>query len=178
MDEKEQVCVEVDNSKGAGPHILMSVDKDYWVGLVTAINSILRAAQSPHLVKFHIVVSGVEKERLLSYLRCYDILLPDQVEVAEMNPDWVRGNIKVHMDSAVVGNLASLGNFARFYFHRLFPDLTRGIYLDSDIIVKGDIFQFWDTLLDSNKILIAAKRTTPTYQSVFSKEAEAIFEQR
>lgn len=41
-----------------------------------------------------------------------------QVEVVQMDTTWVRDNIRVYTDSQVVGNLASLGNFARFYFHK------------------------------------------------------------
>lgn len=100
-----------------------------------------------------------------------------------MDTSWMRDNIRVYADSRVVGNLASPGNFARFYFHkyvcvhklmwvvwmdsranvkchlcRLFPGLKKAIYLDSDVIVKHDIHNFWNELQLSNKIIIAVKR--------------------
>ena len=41
---------------------------------------------------------------------------------------------------------------------RLFPGLKKAIYLDSDVIVKHDIHNFWNELQNSNKIIIAVKR--------------------
>ena len=41
---------------------------------------------------------------------------------------------------------------------RLFPGLTKAIYLDSDIIVQHDINDFWSKLQLSDKIVTTVKR--------------------
>ena len=62
-----------------------------------------------------------------------------QVEVVQMDTTWVRDNIRVYTDSKVVGNLASLGNFARFYFHKY-------------VLAQGSV----DCLTDCSIVLVSA----------------------
>ena len=60
-------------------HILMSVDQHYWVGLVSAMNSIMTHTPSPEDIQFHLVVSGVPQTELVGYLRCYSFVKQEQV---------------------------------------------------------------------------------------------------
>ncbi|CAK8999544.1 unnamed protein product [Durusdinium trenchii] len=41
------------------------------------------------------------------------------------------------------GNLGALHNFARFSLHQLLPDLSRVVYLDEDVVVKGDLVELF-----------------------------------
>ena len=40
-------------------------------------------------------------------------------------------------------NLESPLNFARFYLPRLLPSLRRALYLDADVVVRGNLQQLW-----------------------------------
>lgn len=60
-------------------HIIMSVDEHYWIGLASAMNSIMTHTPSPEAAQFHLVVSGVPRAKLVEYLRCYSFVKPEQV---------------------------------------------------------------------------------------------------
>ena len=88
------------------------------VGLVTTMNSLLKHSRNPNHLYFHIVIAGQPIKLLQSYLQCHALLLAGQVEVKQLNADWLDGLITVHSSKQLVGNLASQANFARFFFHR------------------------------------------------------------
>lgn len=117
-------------------HIILSVDEEHlqgynypivtdilmllftMVGLVATMNSLLKHSSNPQLLYFHIVIAGQPIKLLESYLQCHVLLLPGQVEVKQLNSDWLDGQITVRSSKQLVGNLASQANFARFFFHR------------------------------------------------------------
>ena len=43
------------------------------------------------------------------------------------------------------GNLAAVHNFARFSLHLLLPELSRVVYLDEDVVVRGDLVELYET---------------------------------
>ena len=139
-------------------HIIISVDNEHFPGLLGVVNSALSHTSQPERLKFHIVLSGIEKSILLSYLGCYGYKDHPQLEVTKLNTDWLKGRIKVYTDVGRVGNLASLANFGRFLFHKHFPQLSRAIYLDADTAVLGDIGEFWERLLSTDQLLLAVPR--------------------
>jgi len=87
-------------------------------GLLATMKSMLDHCTNPDQLQFHIVLAGQPPLLLESYLQCHSLLLPGQVEVKELNSDWLDGQVKVHSNVKLVGNLASQANFARFFFHR------------------------------------------------------------
>ncbi|CAJ1329955.1 unnamed protein product, partial [Effrenium voratum] len=49
------------------------------------------------------------------------------------------------------GNLGAAHNFARFLLHQLLPGLSRVVYLDVDVVVKGDLTELFDTPMRTEK---------------------------
>ena len=140
-------------------HVIISVDRTHFPGLVGVVNSALSHARQPERLKFHIVLSDIDDESVLwSYLRCYGYEGHAQLEVTKLNTDWLRGRVKVYTDTERVGNLASLANFGRFLFHEHFPHLSRAIYLDADTLVLGDVGEFWDKLSATSQTALAVPR--------------------
>ncbi|XP_065886387.1 uncharacterized protein [Dysidea avara] len=159
-------------------HIILSVDHDHFQGLLATMNSILQHCTNPDQLHFHIVLARQPRLLLESYLQCHALLLPGQVEVKELNSDWLDGQVKVHSNVKLVGNLASQANFARFFFHRLFPSLTRAVYLDVDVIVREDVALLWQQVMKSDKLIQVVQRSSPSYGNMFSDTVKGLFEQR
>eukprot|EP00439_Symbiodinium_sp_Y106_P042043 s3174_g5.t1 len=77
-----------------------------------------------------------------------------------MNSTGVRGN---HSASAIMlgetdlsnslrsdtGNLGAVHNFARFSLHTLLPGLSRVVYLDVDVVVKGDLAELYNVTMST-----------------------------
>ncbi|CAE7194153.1 GAUT3 [Symbiodinium sp. CCMP2592] len=88
-------------------------------------------------------------------------LNPDHIwaEVG-MNSTGVRAN---HSASAIMlgetdlsnslrsdtGNLGAVHNFARFSLHTLLPGLSRVVYLDVDVVVKGDLAELYNVTMST-----------------------------
>lgn len=138
-------------------HVIVSVDRDHFPGLVAVINSTLSHTSRPGAIKFHIVLSDVEPQSLKEYLDCYGVDRR-QLDMVQLDPSHLRGKVKVYSPVEKVGNLASLANFGRFLFHELFPELERAIYLDADTIVLGDITLFWQQLEAMDQLLLVVPR--------------------
>ena len=84
--------------------------------------------------------------------------LLSQVEMVEVSSAAVSPLRRVVDSPAIVGNLASAANFARFQLPELFPRLHHALYLDIDTVVQGDVAEVWDHLLTSRKMMVAVPR--------------------
>ena len=170
----------------ASIHVLLSVDETHLLGLVGVVSSVLRHAREPGRLQFHVVVAQREEKAVEGFLRCFGLasghqvvvgwearlksgsvpvvsLPPPQVtlvplEVGQLEA-WLGAEPRVYSRQEEVGNLASSANFARFLFPRLFSSLTRAIYLDADTVVQSDITPFWEQLMASDRLLLAAPRS-------------------
>lgn len=122
------------------------------------VNSAFRHTSRSHELIFHIVFIGSTRTLIDSYLGCYGYRDSPQIEVVLFGAEDFKETIKVYSKMAEVGDLASVGNFARFYFHSLFPGLRRAVYLDVDTVVMGDVGELWEQLVITDKMLLAAPR--------------------
>ena len=48
--------------------------------------------------------------------------------------------------------------FIDFIEYRLFPSVKQGIYLDADLVVKGDIASLWKEVVQHKTVISAVKR--------------------
>lgn len=48
------------------------------------------------------------------------------------------------------GNLGAVHNFARFSLHQLLPHLSRVVYLDEDVVVKGDLLELFHVSMSTD----------------------------
>ncbi|XP_064405544.1 uncharacterized protein LOC135350619 [Halichondria panicea] len=158
-------------------HIILSTDSEQLPGLISVINSTLNHTQHSEQIVFHIVFIG-ERFVIESYLSCYGYSDHPQIDITIFNASLITEPIKVYSKISHVGHLASTGNFARFYFHLLFPELSRAVYLDVDTVVLGDVAEVWSTLQTTNTLLVAAPRISPTYGDMLSVHVKTLFRER
>ncbi len=138
-------------------HIILSTDSEQLPGLVGVINSTLSHAKNPSGILFHVVFTG-EQRVVESFLSCYGYKNHPQIEITIFKASMIKEPIQVYSKESQVGRLASPGNFARFYFHTLFPKLSRAVYLDVDTLVIGDVAEVWKQLKSAKTLLLAAPR--------------------
>ncbi|KAK7872862.1 hypothetical protein R5R35_006730 [Gryllus longicercus] len=112
--------------------VVMATDSKSLGGLITAINSIL--SNTKHNVKFHIVIT----EEDLPHLKA-----------------WIRSS-KLHSISYETHSLSAVGErvqselqLVKASFGCIFPDLEgRVIYMDSDVIIQGDIWELHSVIIE------------------------------
>ena len=162
-------CVEVqpnrtsgleDSCDGRDIHVILSLDRAALPGLLPLLRSLVtHHTPSERSLHLHFVLSGLTDVQLFQHLACYPSL-PSHVilEVVELDPRLLEGLVRVYMSPDDVGNLASAGNYARFFFHRLFPSLQKAVYLDMDTVVQADIEELWQQMCLSQDLMLAAPR--------------------
>ena len=136
-------------------HIIISSDRTHLPGVVVLLNSLLNNTYSND-IKLHIVLTGLKNKEFFQYLQCYPSL-PHlaSLDIVQLDQRLLDGLIHVYNSPE---GLDSPANFGRFFFHQLFPDLERAIYLDADTVVRGDIAEVWRDLCQSEELLLAAPR--------------------
>ena len=124
-------------------------DRNEFVGVFAVIESTVTNInpQQRHRLRFHITVAEGEGPDFRE--RC-DRLYPNPpfgIEVKEFHPDdFLRQNICVrNSDAQYVKYMSNVMNFSRFHLGELYPTLGKVVYLDTDVIVKGDISELYDS---------------------------------
>nr|CAD1829209.1 unnamed protein product [Ananas comosus var. bracteatus] len=127
--------------------IAMTLDANYLRGTMAAVLSILQHTSCPESVTFHFLVSSPSSSNLLASIRTTFPYL--DLRVYRFDPSCVRGRISRSIRHALDQPL----NYARIYLADVLPaDVTRAIYLDSDIIVVDDIRHLWQVDLEGRVI--------------------------
>jgi lipopolysaccharide biosynthesis glycosyltransferase len=125
-------------------NIVMSCDKNQFIGLIAIVNSIIQHTNEETKLFFNFLVDVNEKKILDNLIR--DKLKLKKYIIKEIEIDKnITNNIRVNRDYNIKNNM----NFARFNFHNEFPNLDKIIYLDVDMIVKAPIEELYYTCMDS-----------------------------
>lgn len=165
-------------------HVAMTADRRHWQGMRAALKSMAVNARDPSAIHAHLIVTVNETGLLRNSLVCSG---------AE---DWHLGRLQVitlpveyHLHARVgkatirrTGNLEAPHNYARFSLHMLLPpNVEKVIYLDSDIVVLGDVAELWALAPrpDGNWVCAAVPRSMSTAAGLHSLErARKYFERR
>ena len=130
--------------------IFFSVNDAYAPYLAVALNSIKDNASKRYLYHIHILNDDISEEnrRKLQLFadegfRIEFISLSKKLRSLDKT-----GKLRSHR----FGAFASLTIYFRLFIPALFPQYDKGIYLDSDIVVPGDLSQLWQEPLGNNLI--------------------------
>lgn len=153
------------NSKKNPPldiiHIVMPLDANYIRGTVAAVFSILRHATCPENVSFHFLTIRVEPEILSLIKSTFPYL---NFKIYRFDSSRVRGKISKSVRQALDQPL----NYARIYLSDILPkEVSRVIYLDSDVIVVDDISKLWSVDLE-DKVLAAPEYCLANFTTYFT----------
>lgn len=121
-------------------HLLFSSDNNYAIQLCVVITSILNNKNKDDRLFFHIIDGGISKKNkdiISNYCKKYD---------ADM--EFLNIDSSIFEQYSVYGGL-SLATYYRLIASSLFPKLDKILYLDSDIIVRGSLKEFYDLNIDN-----------------------------
>lgn len=127
--------------------IFFSVDNHYVPYLAVALNSIKANASTSYNYQIHVLnddISPESKSRLKKFEGPGFFIEFNSLTRKLSGLDGLRN----HRFKA----FSSLCIYFRLFIPMLFPQYDRGIYLDSDIVVPGDISELWEHPLGDNLI--------------------------
>ncbi|CAI7879254.1 unnamed protein product [Closterium sp. NIES-53] len=120
-------------------HVFVSTDEADLRPIAVVINSTIMSTRNPHLVFFHLVmpeenIQAVE-EKLLPLFPHVRI----DINRKPIDRERIQHLIVYKEGSKAREELVSVFNFLPFYLPLIAQDLDRIVYLDSDVVVVGDI---------------------------------------
>lgn len=134
---------------GSVVHIIYAVDRNSLTMFAASAISLLQSAKCQNmLLKLHIALIDVD---LVDFSVLFNVSFAHvrwklDVVVWDVPPEIA--NVKIRMKNRQ--DLASPANYARFYVGRLFPHVSKFIYVDNDVIFARPVELLWQTELGEN----------------------------
>lgn len=130
--------------------IFFSVNDAYAPFLAVALNSIKANASKNYKYRIHVLNDDIresnrEKLSVFSDENFEILFISLSDKLRRLDPD---GKLSAHS----FGAFSSLTIYFRLFIPALFPQYDKGLYLDSDVVVPGDISQLWEEPLGNNLI--------------------------
>ncbi len=142
-----------ENKKVSIP-IILSSDDNYSPFIATTIVSICTNTNS--YINFYILDGGISdknKEQL------YKI----QEKIKNFSIEFIKVDTNKYFKDFITTSYITVATYYRFLLAELFPNIPKALYLDVDIILKGDITELFNINLDSHIIGAAIDRGDPNY---------------
>ena len=130
--------------------IFFTMDDQYAPYAGCAITSIIENSSKKYNYKIYVLHDGLNKENIskLSRLQCegFEIIFKEMKEGFEKITDRVENRLRCDYFTLTI--------YFRLFIADMFPEYDKGIYIDSDVVVPGDISELYNHDLKDN--LIAA----------------------
>ena len=128
--------------------IFFTIDDGYAPSVACAITSIIQNSSREYDYKIYILHDGLNEENLakLSKLRCegFDIIFKEMKDGMELITDRVENRLRCDYFTLTI--------YFRLFIADLFPEYDKGVYIDSDVVVPGDISELYNYQLGDNFI--------------------------
>ena len=155
--------------------IFFTIDDEYAKFACTAITSIIENASKDYKYKINIVHRGLSEENMtkLSNLSNENF----DIEFKKMK-DEIERITERDENTYARFDYFSLSIYFRIFIADMFPEYKKGLYLDSDIIVLGDISKLYNNDIQDNIIgacVDMSIQDVPEFLNYVEKYLELIF---
>ena len=144
--------------------IFFASDNNYAPYLVVALKSLLANASKEYFYKIHVLTSNMSDDNKLVLLR--ELTYNSSIEFINLSKETEAIKDKFHLR-----DYYSIDTYYRFFIADLFPEYDKVIYLDSDIIVLGDISDLYFYNI-SNYLLGVVQEQVMAHNECFSDYVE------
>ncbi len=131
--------------------IFFAIDDDYAPYLSVAITSLIENASKDYAYNIHIIhreLSEENKRRLGRLAReGFEIIFTEMADCLRSITDRVENHLRKGQFTLTI--------YFRLFLADMFPQYDKGIYLDSDIVIPGDISRLYSTELPKDKAFAA-----------------------
>lgn len=136
-------------------HICFITDEGYVTPTVVAIKSLLDGKSNGLKIEIHILASNLSKDSIYKLKKC--CINKCSIDINEVNDIYNFNNLKIE-------NLhVSTSALFKFLIPDIFKDIDKILYLDGDIIVKGDIGKIWNENINGVYAAVVKDMKAMTY---------------
>ena len=106
---------------------------NYWQGMLTAIHSVFRHSAKPECIEIHIYIPSIDIKPFSSDLqKCLLPINDGNTYIHPINPsNFTLGRPELGSEHIL--------NFIRFYLPSLLPHTSKVLWIDTDLVVRGDV---------------------------------------
>lgn len=126
-------------------NLFFAVDDNYCSFLSAALHSILKNANKNYEYDVYVLHNGISENR--QNVIKYQTRNQARVEFVDMNE-----KLKVLENRLVTRDYYTMTTYYRLFIPNMFPHLDKALYLDSDIIVPGDISELYNVDMGNNLV--------------------------
>ena len=148
--------------------IFFAVDDNYAPYLAVAMRSLIDNASPDYQYNIYILIEKLSQESLANL----KAMATDNVSVETID---VCAKLDALSDMLHLRDYYTKTTYYRFFIPALFPQYGRGIYLDCDIVVTGDVAQLYNVPL-GDRMLAAAPEEVMGIVDVFGTYVEAVLD--
>lgn len=144
--------------------IFFASDDNYAPYLAVTLKSLLTNASPKYFYKIHVLTSNIseDKKKIINGLLTDNSSLEYYDVTNEL--EKIRADLQLR-------DYYSLETYYRFFIDSLFPEYDKVIYLDCDIIVKGDISKLYNTNIKNYLVAAVPEQVMAKYKE-FSNYVE------
>ena len=148
--------------------VFFAVDDNYAPYLAVAMRSLIDNASSAYEYRIYILIDRLSQEN--TAILCGMAKANVHVEIVHVTKKLDDLGDMLHLRDYYTKT-----TYYRFFIPALFPQYEKGLYLDCDIVVKGDISELYSTSLDG-RMLAAAPEEVMLEVDVFGTYTEAVLD--
>ncbi len=131
--------------------IFFTINDNYVYYLDCAIRSIMENANRDNEYRFIVLHEDVTEEHMATIKSA--VKAPFSIEFIQMEEEYA--GIEDRIENRLRCDYFTLSIYFRLFIADMFPQYDKGVYIDSDVIVLGDIAKLYDTDLGDNNIIAA-----------------------
>lgn len=148
--------------------IFFATDDNYAPFLAVALTSLLENASKDYFYKIYVLTTNLKDEYIEKLSVICKNVLPNHSSIEFVS-------LKIEMEKTEgtfhLRDYYSQETYCRIFIPRIFPNYDKVLYLDCDIIVKGDISKLYNIDIGNN-ILGAASEEVMTMYDIFGNYVE------
>jgi len=137
-------AIEIKSKSGKEIPIFFATNDGYVPYLTVAMTSMLENASKKYFYKMYVLTMGMSEENKKIVSNIGDTEF-SSVEYVDLNAE-----MEALQSKMAIRDYYSKETYCRFFIARLFPQYSKVIYLDADIVVKGDISELYNINLGTN----------------------------
>lgn len=132
-------------------NLFFAIDDNYCPFLSSSVHSILKNADKNYKYDIYVLHHGMSESNqdiIKNQIKnSASIEFVDMLEFVDM-----KEKLDVLADKLVTRDYYTKTTYYRLFIPNMYPDLDKALYLDSDIIVTGDIAELYNTDLENNLV--------------------------
>ncbi len=134
-------------------HIVLASDANYAMPMAVAICSAVASCDRASRLQFHVIQSGIDAEMRRKIEFSLELAGGPHARIR-----WLEADALLNEFPIVHSNHTAL-IYARLLIPNLLPEqVEKALYLDSDLVVRGNIRELWDTPFGGRTVLAARDR--------------------